>query len=133
MLDLTGAPQSCALRSVLGKYATALTAQYRDCTREAKPGLRSYETTTTGIPKDRAAEHAGTLANPPTDITTLGFRRRNRRFALSRATASTNGALTLRINARPFRLRCKPSTRRNVLGIPVGGSKLVSIPRDEPT
>ena len=61
-----------ALRNLLGEYATAVAAAYRDCNEVARPGLRSYEHVTTGMRSFRAARHVGMLAYPPTEMTTCG-------------------------------------------------------------
>src|ERR671912_265829 len=68
----TGAPVTTALgRGDPGK-ATADAAALLAASRLARPGVRSYETTTIGMRSRLAAKTAGMLAYPPTDTTTAG-------------------------------------------------------------
>ena len=82
----TGAPVSSARGSGEFSNATAHAAARRAASRLARPGVRSYDTTTSGTPKRRAAKTAGMLAYPPTDTTTCGAHRRNSVVAASRRT-----------------------------------------------
>ena len=129
MTRRTGAPVSSARGRGELSNATAHAAARRAASRLARPGVRSYDTTTTGMSNRRAANTAGMLAYPPTDTTTSGAHRRNsvvaRRVAL----------VILGTNARFCRVmrRWNPTTSRKSCGYGVAGSRRVSMPRWAPT
>ena len=129
----TGAPVKVALFSFVGKYATADAAALRDCNLVASPGSRSYETVTTGISSFVAARVAATLPYPPTEITTLGCRARNRISACAIALRNENTALTFCFTACGENFLLNPCTSKSVSGIFVGGTNLVSTPLIVPT
>ena len=86
MTRRTGAPVSSARGSGEFSNATAHAAARRAASRLARPGVRSYDTTTTGMSSRRAANTAGMLAYPPTDTTTCGRPAAQQRGRLSRRT-----------------------------------------------
>ena len=113
-----------AARKVAPNIPVATTMSF-----DTNPGRRSYDTTTYGIFARRAAHVAGKLPYPPRFTATLGCRSRRTRFAARTAPTSFHGSSRLRTTLRGERLRCNPTTSRNVWGKPVGGTRRVSTPR----
>ena len=126
----TGAPVTTARGSGDPGNATADAAALLAASRLARPGVRSYETTTIGITQPLRGEdrrHAGVAPD----------RHDHRRPGLRASTPTIDlvAANIFGTNARLRRSsrRWNPTTSRNVCGYGVSGSSRVSIPRCDPT